>query len=66
MYDSNDINLDPATLSLEIPTVKADMKPVSAELVAQGYSTLGNTTIDRGFFNVSLELTKITRSEVEP
>ena len=66
MYDSNDINLDPATLSLEIPTVKADMKPVSAELVAQGYSTLGNTTIDRGFFNVSLELTKITRSEVQP
>jgi hypothetical protein len=66
MYDSNDIDLDPAVLSGYIPSLSADMRPVTAELIAQGFSTLGNTTTERGFFNVSLELTKITRSEVEP
>jgi hypothetical protein len=64
MYDSNDIDLNPITLNAEIPSVSVDMLPIEVELSAQGYSTLGNTVLDRGFFNVSLEMVKITRSEV--
>ena len=64
LYDSNDIDLNPITLNAEIPSVSVDMLPIEVELSAQGYSTLGNTVLDRGFFNVSLEMVKITRSEV--
>lgn len=63
LSDSTTINLDPVYLNSINPSFPIDATPVSANIWAQGYNTLSNTTIAREFADVKVSLLKLNKNE---
>ena len=66
LVDSRAIFIDVPYLNSLNPSIALDMLPVSANVWAQGYSTLSNAVFSRSFGDPKVNLFKINDSQVEP
>lgn len=66
IVDSRTIFIDVPYLNSLNPSIALDMEPVSANVWAQGYSTLSNAVYSRSFGDPKVNMFKINDSQVEP
>jgi hypothetical protein len=64
MVDSTVINLDPVYLNSIDPSFPIDATPKTANVWAQGYTTLSNTSSTRQFVDVKTSMLKLNKNEV--
>jgi len=64
LVDNRAVSLDVEYYNSINPAVALDMKPVSANIWAQGYSTLNNAINPRQFGDVKVQLLKVNKNEV--